>query len=276
MKFSLPIGISLLAQVIEQELAIDFTLAITSDEELGGFHGARYLADEYADNGLQPDMAIIPDGGDNFVCINQSKGIAHLRIHAAGQPAHGAYPWEGKSAIHSLVTLARTLLDRYEKSNQAEGWHGTLSIGRITGGTQTNKLAKHAHMDIDLRFTAEEFTLEEAIQWVEEQAAAVDEELQLEILTTGHPTHTPEENAYLQLFHMTMEEELQRAIPLRGSHGSSDARHFGKNDIPILMLKPLTGGEHSDVEWVDVDSALAYERALRAFLERVARREFER
>lgn len=264
MKFSLPIGIHLLERVLDTGLDLDFTLVYTSDEELGGFDGARILADKKK---LRPDAVIVPDGGNNWECVNKSKGILHLRLHRAGDPAHGSRPWEGESAIEPLFTVGQKMLDTFGTHNASETWETTVSINRFRGGTQVNKLAAEAYMDIDVRFPRAAGTLDEMRESVARVVQTVDPKVQIEELTSGAPVKTDADNPMLRSYLESMEKAVGRDIAVLGSHGSSDARHFGAYDIPILMSKPNAGGDHGHDEWIDVSSVMKYTEALWNFLE---------
>jgi len=51
------------------------------------------------------------------------------------------------------------------------------------------------------------------------------------------------------------------------SHGSSDAVFFIEQGVPVILTRPLGGGEHSPQEWVDAASLKKFYLLLRSFVE---------
>ncbi len=64
-------------------------LVITSDEEIGGYSGIRYLVEEI---GLRCGVTLIPDGGSLSEVVVEEKGIIHLRLDCKGKETHAARP----------------------------------------------------------------------------------------------------------------------------------------------------------------------------------------
>jgi succinyl-diaminopimelate desuccinylase len=77
----------------------------TSDEEIGGKSGARWLAETGRFKG---DVCIIGDGsggGLDYPSINLGcKGAAGVKLVARGKTAHGSIPYLGDNAIKKLIT----------------------------------------------------------------------------------------------------------------------------------------------------------------------------
>lgn len=265
MKFSAVMGIELLNQIISDNSKISFCFAITTDEETGGFKGAYHLANNMK---FRPKLLIVPDGGDNLVFINKSKGVCQLVVESTGIPAHSSRPWLGKNALEPLVQLASALLNKYGENNKSESWKTTINIGQIEGGKSTNQVCPSAVMKLDFRFpetdsisrlTAEVMTL----------AKKIDSTLVVTQASTGEPTFTDENSEVVKLFLESMREATGEEIPVEGAYGASDARHFAPFDIPILMTKPKGGDIHGDGEWIDIDSCLKYLDGIFLFLKRM-------
>ena len=54
----------------------DFSIAITTDEESGGYYGTQQLLEA----GYNPKVCILPDGGDNWQMQISSKGYIHGNV----------------------------------------------------------------------------------------------------------------------------------------------------------------------------------------------------
>ncbi len=259
MKFSIPLGVALLNEAKSKN--IDFCLMITTDEEVGGFEGAKYMADK----GFSPKVFIVPDGGDNLTFVNKAKGICQLRLVSKGVPAHASRPWQGKNAIDSLVIVAAELLKIYEKNSLNENWETTMNIGTINGGISTNQVCPEAEMKLDFRFP-ETDTIERINTMVEEIVNKLGLEIEVSRMSTGLPTATNMEDPEVKKYLSVMREVFGKEIIVRETYGGSDARHFALLKSPVMMHKPIGGEIHSDDEWVDVDSVMTFYEGLRKYL----------
>lgn len=263
MKYSIPVGYGLLNELIENNSELSFMVAITSDEERGGFKGAGYLADEYQ---LSPRLLIVPDGGDNFVLINKSKGVCQLRVEMKGKPAHSSRTWLGENALVPIVRLTSRLLDEYEDANNREGWHTTMNLGKLEGGASITQVAAEAHLDLDFRFPPEHDSVDSLTQKVTALAREVDPKLNVEVLATGVAPFTDTKHPALQLFAQILSQQLGRSIETKGGYGSHDGRHFSKHGVPFIMTKPEGGDIHGDNEYINIDSVILFYEVLLQFL----------
>lgn len=263
MKYSIPVGYALLNQLITDNSDLSFMLAITSDEERGGFKGAGYLADDYQ---LSPQLLLVPDGGDDFVIVNKSKGVCHLRIAMQGKPAHASRPWLGENALVPIVTLADQLLGKYEYANSHEGWHTTMNLGKLEGGVSINQVPAEAHLDLDFRFPPEHDSVDSLTEKITVIAHEIDPRLSIEVLATGTAAYTDLNHPALQLFIQTLSQKLGREIKTEGSYGSHDGRHFNKHGVPFIMTKPRGEDIHGDNEYIHIDSVLLFYEMVLQFL----------
>ena len=259
MKFSIPLGVALLKEAKEKN--VDFCLMITTDEEVGGFDGAKLIADR----GFSPKTLIVPDGGENLNFVNKSKGVCQLKLIARGKPAHASRPWQGKNAIDLLILLGSELLKVYGENSMEEGWATTMNIGTINGGVSINQVCPEAEMKIDFRYP-ETDSVEKIISIVEEKIKSLNLEIEVVKLSTGLPTFTDVNSQEVKRYLKVMGEVFGKEIVVKHNFGASDARHFANLRIPVLMHKPLGGEIHSDCEWVDVESVMALYEGLRKYL----------
>ncbi len=262
MKFSIPIGYALLNDLIERKSKMSFAFVITTDEETGGFEGAAYLAKQYK---LEPKVLIVPDGGDNFVFINKSKGVCALRIDSIGISAHSSRIWDGKNALEPVVTLCNAILKKYKQNNKKESWKTTVNLGKIQGGISANQVCREAYAILDFRFP-ETTTFRKIFDEVSRLAKKIDPSLKISTYSIGNPTAVDTNNPVVKTFIKNFEKIIGRKIKVKGTYGASDARHFAKLNIPILMIKPIGGDIHGDNENVNIDSCLLFYQALQDFL----------
>lgn len=261
MKYSIPIGIELLNSLVKNK-KIDMTVAITTDEEIGGGHGGNYLANEL---GFKPEILIVPDGGDGFVLVNKSKGVAHIQIESFGKPTHASRPWLGENAITPLIKVANELNNKYEINSKQQNWETTMNFGVFDGGKSTNQVCDYAYLKLDFRFP-ESRSVEEIYKEVESLSSKTNPNLKLKLLAQGDPTFTDTKNPEVIKFLKIASRTLGREIVIEGEEGASDSRHWAKYNIPIIMMKPDGGGIHSTKEWVDIKSCLTFYEILHQYI----------
>ncbi|MGB9639064.1 MAG: M20 family metallopeptidase [bacterium] len=224
-------------------------LIATTDEEVGSLNGVKYITENMD---IKADVAVIPDGGEDFNIITKGKGAFHFRVKSYGKSAHGSTTWLGINAIDKLLKfydeLKNIVLEQEENDNVH--WHNTINLGKIEGGVKVNVVPDYAYADIDIRFT-EKYTLDNIYNLVDYLVRKND--LELEVLSTGQPVSIDLTNKYLQKFI----DSYKRVIGeprFSVEHGATDGRFFAAKNIPVITIYPIGQGLHSNYEWVDVDS----------------------
>ena len=240
----------------------DIALAITSDEEIGGRDGAAYLVDHL---GYRPAVVFVPDGGEALEeIVRMSKGVLHVRLTARGTSAHGSHPWLGANAIETLVAAALRIRHAFPDRDIAEHWHDTCSIGTIAGGRATNQVPDLASCTIDLRYT--EATDPDALLVRVRSLAAP---CAVGVIAAGPVRETAPDDPYLMRYTDVVRKTIGREIRFTRTHGADDGRHFAAHDVPIIVSRPRSGGQHSAEEWVDLSSLEEFRQCLRMFLAEV-------
>jgi len=264
MKFSIPIGIELLSEAIK--LNLSFSIAITTDEETGGYEGGLFLAKNIK---FRPKCLIVPDGGDNMNFVNKSKGVCQIIIESAGKTAHASRPWIGFNAIEPLIILESKLLKKYGKNNDKPNWNTTMNIGIIEGGKSLNQVCDKAVIKLDFRFP-ETDSAERIVAEVKALAKTVGGKITVSTASIGMPTFTDKDLLVVKTFLSTMKKVYGKKILVKETYGASDARHFAEFNIPILMIKPIGGEIHSENEWISISSCLKFHEGLRLFIDKGA------
>lgn len=130
-----------------QETEIIFVGLI--DEE-NGQSGSRYLAERK----FQADLAIVGEP-TRLVLATAHKGSVWLEVETRGRAAHGATPWFGDNAAHAMARVVEALQTKYatqlQKKKHPLLGHGTVSVGTIHGGTQTNIVPESCLIGVDRR-----------------------------------------------------------------------------------------------------------------------------
>lgn len=119
------------------------------DEEHGQ-SGSRFLAKKK----FKADLAIVGEP-TRLVLATAHKGSVWLEVTTRGRAAHGATPWFGDNAAHSMARVVDALQTDYaaqlkRKKHPLLGC-GTVSVGTICGGTQVNIVPDGCVIGVDRR-----------------------------------------------------------------------------------------------------------------------------
>lgn len=239
---------------------VDMALVLTTDEEIGGENGVKYLLEKES---LSCDCAIVPDGGENFILILAEKGVLHIKVEAKGIAAHGSRPWLGDNAINKLIRIYENICRSFPKLTAPDYWQPTVNLGVLKGGDATNKVPNYAFMQLDFRFP--DIEDEKAIINYINKEVAREKDTKYEITSRGFPLINDSKNPFFQkIINCAKKEGIN--LDLKKEHGASDGRFFSERKIPVIMFKPVCGGSHIDNEWIDFKSLEKFYQLLKTFL----------
>ena len=235
-------------------------LAVTSDEETGGAHGLGFLVEEV---GLRCGVAIIPDGGSMDEVTIEEKGILQVRLAAHGHGGHAARPWIARNALEMLVDSLGRVRRHFDslQNDTPDHWYPTCSVNVLRADNDTvNRIPPNAEALLDIRFpppcTMGSLSLE-----VRE---ILGENVEMEIVMGSEPTHLSPDQAYLDV----VQEVTGRPARRTRESGGSDARFLCRYGIPVIMARPGVGELHSEDEWIDIDSMVAFYHVCERYLAR--------
>lgn len=107
-----------------------------------------------AASGFEADLAIVGEPTQLKV-ITAHKGDVWLWLETTGKAAHGARPELGDNAIHRMAKVVELLETKYaqglKKRKHPLLGHGTVNVGTIQGGFQSNIVPAHCTISIDRR-----------------------------------------------------------------------------------------------------------------------------
>ena len=255
MKGALAILLELFLKWHHRHPGISLGLAITSDEEIGGMHGLRFLVDECA---LRAGIAIVPDGGSLNEITSEEKGILHQRVRCLGHAGHAARPWLSTNALQNLITKLDRLREHFDakqpnQQTEDDHWTPTCSITCLhTPNESVNRIPDLAEASIDIRFPPPH--TEASIQAEVEQVLKPNAALELETLISAAPTQLDPDPIFFEL----TEKVTGGPVFTMRAAGGSDARFLSRVGIPVILSRPIVGDLHSDQEWIDIQSMESY------------------
>lgn len=259
MKFAIAAGLNLFKRNPETKKI--FSLVVTSDEEIGGKNGTKYLVDTLKYNG---DCFVVPDGGNDFNLEKEAKGVLHLKIISQGKSSHGSQPWEGKNAFDNFLSKYQQLRKYFPLATK-ETWKSTLNLGKISGGKATNSVCDYLEAYLDFRYPQKE-KRSHILNLVKKIFKG--KEFKIEILAQGDPFLSNANNSYVKNWIKISKKILKRKIAFTKSYGASDVRFLTKLKVPVIITRPKGGGHHSPNEWLDLKSLEKFYLILEKFVKR--------
>ena len=242
---------------------ISLGLALTSDEEIGGTDGVRFLIHEV---GLQAGIVIVPDGGSLNEVTIEEKGVLHLRVRREGHSAHGARPWLGTNALELLIerldALRAYFADNWPIDRTADHghWYPTCSLNVIeTPNESANRIPSEASATLDIRFPPPH----SVGAMLDNISSILGPDCYLEPLMTAEPCHLDPDPLFCEI----TESITGSPVKLIRAAGASDSRFFRQADIPVNLSRPLVGNLHGEDEWLDINSMVTYYQICQRYIE---------
>ena len=257
MKGSVAIMMELLYKIVEKNPSFSIALWLTTDEEVGGINGTHYLVDNLQ---YRPSVALVPDGGNGpETIVLKSKGLLPLTMHAHGTASHASRPWEGQNAIEKLIITYQKLKELFPHDpakihsikEMDDRWYSTAVMTTIKGGEATNVVPNDAESVVAVRL-AEDVDIN-ALQ-LEISKISKSTDVSINILGVSPVSVTKYNDPYVQLYQKIVTEEIGKQTNFISYSGTNDSRFLTKYGIPTIVSRPRGGGQHSNNEWVDVDS----------------------
>jgi succinyl-diaminopimelate desuccinylase len=263
MKIALAAYLSAVKDLAPDLHTYDFSIMITSDEEVSGFDGAAMLAEE----GYRPKVIVLPDGGSNWNMERFSKGIWHITIEAFGTSAHGSRPWEGDNAIDKLTAAITEIRKLFPKVQGAET--STINVGIIQGGKAINQIPANATASIDMRFITrdEQTKIGRAIEAIVDRT----EGLSLTTEVKAEAVINDPGNFYLKEYAACTEKVIGRQVEWVASNASNDGRFFASHGIPCAISYPPGGNHHGPAEYTTKEAPAQMQMIITNFLKNIAK-----
>ncbi|MBI2644992.1 M20/M25/M40 family metallo-hydrolase [Candidatus Uhrbacteria bacterium] len=244
-------GIAVMMKILKEYAGKNFprslALMITSDEETGGYNGARYLIDEI---GYRPGFAFIPDGGSApEELVLKNKGILQLEICAQGKTAHGSRPWDGENAIEKLISACGAVRTMFAEKQVPDVWQDTINFSIISGGEAINQIPDTASCKMDIRYT-ENTDRNELIRRIKKEAG----ECEIVTLTCADSVCISKDSEVVKKYCESVKKITGKEMICIHGNGGNDGRFLTPYGIPILVSRPVSGNQHGPNEWLDVSS----------------------
>lgn len=244
----------------------NLTLAITSDEEIGGYNGTRFLIQTKK---IIPDIVILPDGGNNFNIVVNQKGPINLTTTTHGRECHSALPWAGKNPINLAAGFIRNINKKFPNRHflKTTATPTIISSGDVINKKVRNQIPNSLEINWNIRIAHPDTVKDVSIIFGK---IGTDSNTKVtEIIGDGLPLHTNINNKAVKLWKKIVENQIKKRVRFVSSPTASDARWVSQNGIPCIVTNADGGCPHEDGEWVDLKSLLTLSRCIQEFTLRV-------
>lgn len=259
MKYAIACYLQLAKDMSEQKLP--FGIILTSDEELGGQNGARFIP-KYV--GLANSTVVLPDGGGSWKIERQAKGGLWLELSAKGTTGHASRPYMGDNAITKIVSALHDLETNLPHANGTSFNDLTFVVGTIQGGEAANQMAASAKASIDIRFGTAH-TLSQVKNLVS-TILSVHTDVTSSLVMEAEPHTNDLNHTDTKLFRKITAEVLGKALEEIDSNGGTDAPYFSAAGAHTIVLYPDGGGQHSDEEYISRQGLQQFYEILKTFV----------
>lgn len=254
-------------------------LLLTSDEEVGGINGARYVVEKGL---LRPKFVFIPDGSFAFDIVDSQKAPHHFHLRAESKNGggHVSKAFKVDNPVNHLLSIYSEMRKKYSIATPNDEWKSTFEmtvfktgIGGIKEGSKKvenggNVIAEWAEAwfgwrwPLEVDIDGEKPTLETGTR----DLLRLTEKHGVKILKDGHGKgegcYTDPNAEFVQKWKGIIEPIIGKSVNFQHMHGATDGRHFYKFGAEVLVTSAINGGEHSDNEFVDIDSLVKLSEAI--------------
>jgi succinyl-diaminopimelate desuccinylase len=233
-------------------------LLLTSDEEVGGFNGTRYVIDE----GLKAGVVFIPDGSFDYDIVQSQKAPHHFHVRAKGTGGHASRAFEIDNPVNRIWKLYGKMRGKYAKASLDDSWKTTFEMTVVNTDKESsaNAIPSEVEAWFSWRWPLEQISFNQGV----EDMKRFSKDFGVDILDDGHGMGegciTDPSAEYVQIWKGVIEKKLGKKVGFQNMHGATDGRHFYMNGSEqVLATSGLTGAHHSGKnaevdEWVDLES----------------------
>ncbi len=226
-------------------------ILITSDEEIGGFNGARKTLAN-----IQTDFCIVLDGGNIEKIVVKEKGVVRVKLMCRVKVNSDRKPWQGENAAEKLMDDMNTWETYFVKS-APESPHRGVVHNHIRLENGPHGVPEFAETCLDIRYT--EF------DDIERMFNAMKKELHSDFVVEDvEPFFSDGESEHLQLL-----LEISKKTRIGFEDGANDSRFLSQYGIKgIVWGADGNRSQHTPNEHVNIESVYELYGLLDTFIRR--------
>ena len=270
MKAGVAVGMDLLRWSKEQNHKIKMGLVLTSDEEILVNQSMQFVQNM----GIKSNIIFDTDALSGVsTIVEKNKNVIFVDIISRGKIASGMLPWEGNSAIDSLMdtlTKIRKHFPYYGQDKLPDSkkfgrhyWVNSLNIGEINGGKQINRVSDIATARLDFRLVAgmTQADLNKILQGCMNKNTTYNINWELGFVDESR------DNPVIKEYAQIVEEEIgQKVSYIRDGRSSNSAMLKDKKGASVILHSYTGGEQHTNNEWLNIDSVNQLKKIQQKFI----------
>lgn len=245
------------------------SLLLTSDEEGDAVHGTRHMLEVLRKQTLMPDFVVVgePTSEDEFGDVVKigRRGSINAELEIFGKQGHAAYYTPGKNPVEVLAPhlhkIAGVKLDEGDSFFEPS----RIVITNINAGVgATNVTPGMVKIMFNVR-NSPIITKEDIEKHIDEALEGVEYALRLK--ESSKPFVTKSDSRIVQKITEAIELINGTSPRYSAGGGTSDARFFAKEGIPVVELGVINDRIHAINERVSVEELFDLERVYKKLIE---------
>lgn len=262
MKSGLAIMLTLFKELVKSNNKV--ALYITSDEELSGVNGTKYLLEKHKP---KAKFFITLEGDERYVLKYEQKGILRFALHVKGKGKHASYPWLGDNAIKKFFRVYEQIEQLFPEKQDKDRWYSTINLGTIHGGTVGNAVPDSASGMIDIRIADDWESPEKVLQAIRKIIKQTNG-ASIQDISQSAVTKIEKSNPDLQRLNTIARKHVssKKNFYFRNP-GTNDTRYAVAVGIPGVSFGPVGANFHAQNEFVEIDSIEKFYVILHEFIE---------
>ena len=247
---------------LKKENITSVTLAITSDEEIGGYNGTRFL---FQTKKIIPNIVILPDGGENFNIVISQKGPINLITTTNGKSCHSALPWLGINPVNLAAGFIEEINRKFPNKDSARTTvTATIASSRdVVSKKIRNQIPSSFEINWNARITSPD-TTQKIVATFNKIGSRYNTKV-AKTIGDGLSFHINKANKKVILWKKIVESQIKKQVDFASSSTASDARWISQKGIPCIITHADGGCPHEDGEWVDLESLTILSECVQEF-----------
>lgn len=249
--------ITAMGDLVNEDLAIEVLLTLSTTEETRGDVCTKYILDQ----GYTGVFAICGEPTNLKISV-MSKGVFRVKLDVFGKAAHGSRPWLGENAIVKAVEIFHKIEElpfAKKKNKYFDGASVNLSI--LNGGKVINQVPDKAEMILDIRYVPGDDP-----DNIMKEILSIDENFKAEIIGLLDAVLVEEDDPYLTALQSVTENLTKDEDCLIAQDGTADTVFFQEKGIPSVEFGPSGAGHHGPEEYLNIESLETYKKIIVNFI----------
>jgi len=264
MKGALAVMLKVMIDLSKREYDLNgkvYLLAV-GDEELGGHRGTEYVLDQLIKRrGITFDAAIVGEPTSLDIRIGR-RGVIRIKIKVFGKQCHSARSDECENALYTMCEIVNRLRGiKIDEEVEFPFPPTAFNVTMVKCGVAPNVIPGEGEIIIDVRNTPsvdEKSIVEDIISTlsdIDERKYSIDE-----INVLAKPFKTDPNAKLIKILRETIYSITGHEPQLNALGGTSDARFFAYNGIPVAEVGVDDKTLHHANEWTSIDTMRKLEK----------------